>query len=179
MEKWKKSETQATEKLYEGQIYGINNDFEKQIFDSNSKIFELIKIKTDLLAEKLPNAAKYFFKFNNLFLKELLKSFNKVSNHILVEQSEEPLINENETSLLFEECEKNISDIKIFEKKIYFQEFIFQEGDKCLILLNDESKIYGTLTKISNDFITFLPDGGNDLKFSVLSLLIGILKLTK
>jgi len=179
LDSWRESEIEFARKLQSAQVYAINNDIMKQLDESKDRVFELLRIRHELLSEKLPNPAKYFKKFNNRFIQTCNDEYERRAPSVQVSISDTPLVDQDEIEKSLLENEEYIQSIGFQDGKVFVKGESFSEGSRCIIRLNDGAGIAGSITGLNTNFLSFLPDGGSETKISILSLAIGIAELCK
>lgn len=179
LNKWHDDELEAAERLHDGQLLGIENDVEKQKEDSKKHVFEVILLKQHLLAEKLPKAAKYFSQFKNPFIDACNEEDKQRAKKIKVDLQNTTILPQDEIRKLLEDCAVTKKIASAVDGELTVNGESFRVGSSCTIKLDEGIVFTGAIKNITKTQISFIPNGGSEMCFTVAAINIGLVGISK
>ncbi|EAY20837.1 hypothetical protein TVAG_436610 [Trichomonas vaginalis G3] len=179
LEKWRDCENEAALRLKQSQLVQIDNDGVHAMEQAKERIFQLMLLKYEMLAQKLPKAAKFFGSQNCPFIKTVNVELLKRQARVGIDLPNVPLMGADETRDFLSETTNQQILASINGTELKIGDNVFSVGTRAVIQIGKESPISGTITNIISSTIFFTPNEGEEISFSVQSINLGLVSFTK
>ena len=183
LERYHQCEKEAAQRLYDGTLLGIENDFERQQESLSEKINDFILFKYKIIAKEFPKAAEYFAQFGkqSQFIQTFHQKFLDLNkDESVIKLSDEPLLNPDEIeSLINSISSKNKSDYSLQGQNLIGPNEKFSSGSSAVLKMGNGIEHHGVIQSITDYFVVFLPNDGPLFQIPIKALNMGLASLSK
>lgn len=182
--KYKQNEVLATQKIYDGRMYVIENDTMRSIETIHERCRDLISHKYHRIAELFPDVASIFERANIEFIKQIKKRDNEKKRDILsqfeIDFTQDSLLPKEKVEEQLNELESHDETFYIIkESTLYHGTDHFQSGSLVNIQNGNEVQRPGIIHLVVEDGIEFVASNYGLVKIPLLALNLGICSIMK
>ena len=172
------NERNAAQRMYDGTICEINDDFDHDLVHLDEAITDYIRCKYSIVKRALPKAADYFSLRTECPFMKALVGRERLEN-VEVELSSKPLVSEERLAKAIKENEENQKKCKVERGSLDWGLVQFSMGDPASLINGKGNPISGHILKVNEKFVHFQSDSGKEITIPVKALNMKLCRLKK